>query len=172
MEHRLSAVDNSISAACSSRSPAQVVTARRNSPSLVPTRYVKLYPPQLIVHRGTDTRLQPTDPAIYIPNNYNGFNTLTYTAPGGPTATCAPAGSNPTPVVSSTSTARATTTPVVTSSSTARVTSTTVPVATPTATGPTVSKYGQCGGIGYTGNTVCVAGSTCTKANDYYSQCL
>ncbi|KAG9077487.1 hypothetical protein FS749_010612 [Ceratobasidium sp. UAMH 11750] len=40
-----------------------------------------------------------------------------------------------------------------------------------TATG-TVPKYGQCGGIGYTGPTTCASGSTCTYSNDYYSQCL
>ncbi|KAG6913138.1 Exoglucanase 1, partial [Tephrocybe rancida] len=33
-------------------------------------------------------------------------------------------------------------------------------------------KYGQCGGIGYTGPTICAAGSTCTLNNEYYSQCL
>ncbi|KDQ10377.1 glycoside hydrolase family 5 protein [Botryobasidium botryosum FD-172 SS1] len=35
-----------------------------------------------------------------------------------------------------------------------------------------VPVYGQCGGIGYNGSTVCDAGSTCVKSNDYYSQCL
>jgi len=32
--------------------------------------------------------------------------------------------------------------------------------------------YQQCGGIGWTGATTCVSGSTCTVLNDYYSQCL
>ncbi|KXN89756.1 4-O-methyl-glucuronoyl methylesterase [Leucoagaricus sp. SymC.cos] len=32
--------------------------------------------------------------------------------------------------------------------------------------------WGQCGGIGWTGLTQCVAGAACTKLNDYYSQCL
>ncbi|KAF3929753.1 hypothetical protein ABW19_dt0202063 [Dactylella cylindrospora] len=32
--------------------------------------------------------------------------------------------------------------------------------------------WGQCGGIGWTGPTTCVSGSTCVKQNDYYSQCL
>ncbi|KAL0949520.1 hypothetical protein HGRIS_009571 [Hohenbuehelia grisea] len=36
----------------------------------------------------------------------------------------------------------------------------------------TAPKYGQCGGIGWTGPTQCESGSTCTKSNDYYSQCL
>ncbi|KAK7687290.1 hypothetical protein QCA50_009795 [Cerrena zonata] len=45
------------------------------------------------------------------------------------------------------------------------------PPATSTAAAGTVQKYQQCGGAGWTGATVCVAGSTCTKLNDYYSQC-
>ncbi|KAF8193945.1 carbohydrate-binding module family 1 protein/Glycoside hydrolase family 5 protein [Mycena galopus ATCC 62051] len=32
--------------------------------------------------------------------------------------------------------------------------------------------YSQCGGIGWTGATTCVAGSVCTVSNAYYSQCL
>jgi len=32
--------------------------------------------------------------------------------------------------------------------------------------------YGQCGGIGWSGATTCASGSVCTKANDYYSQCI
>ncbi|KAL0936772.1 glycoside hydrolase family 5 protein [Colletotrichum truncatum] len=32
--------------------------------------------------------------------------------------------------------------------------------------------YGQCGGIGWTGPTTCVARWTCQKQNDWYSQCL
>ncbi|KAF6816049.1 endoglucanase B [Colletotrichum plurivorum] len=32
--------------------------------------------------------------------------------------------------------------------------------------------YGQCGGSGWTGPTTCVAGWTCQKQNDWYSQCL
>lgn len=33
-------------------------------------------------------------------------------------------------------------------------------------------KYSQCGGLSYNGSNMCVAGSTCTYSNDYYSQCL
>jgi beta-xylosidase len=36
----------------------------------------------------------------------------------------------------------------------------------------TQSKYGQCGGSGYVGPTLCAAGSTCSVGNPYYSQCL
>ncbi|KAG9051771.1 Manganese dependent endoglucanase Eg5A [Serendipita sp. 407] len=32
--------------------------------------------------------------------------------------------------------------------------------------------WGQCGGINWTGSTTCVSGSTCTKLNDWYYQCL
>ncbi|EPS35168.1 hypothetical protein H072_11454 [Dactylellina haptotyla CBS 200.50] len=32
--------------------------------------------------------------------------------------------------------------------------------------------WGQCGGIGWTGPTTCVAGTTCTYQNDWYYQCL
>nr|QNS31431.1 XYN5 [Ceratobasidium cereale] len=34
-----------------------------------------------------------------------------------------------------------------------------------------VAVWGQCGGIGYSGSTVCDPGSTCVRTNDYYSQC-
>ncbi|EPS45470.1 hypothetical protein H072_525 [Dactylellina haptotyla CBS 200.50] len=32
--------------------------------------------------------------------------------------------------------------------------------------------WGQCGGIGWTGPTSCVAGAACVSGNDYYYQCL
>ena len=34
-----------------------------------------------------------------------------------------------------------------------------------------VALYGQCGGIGYTGPTTCVAGSFCMHYNDWYCEC-
>ncbi|TBU24276.1 hypothetical protein BD309DRAFT_650368 [Dichomitus squalens] len=36
----------------------------------------------------------------------------------------------------------------------------------------TAPQYGQCGGQGWTGATVCPSGWTCTFSNSYYSQCL
>jgi len=36
--------------------------------------------------------------------------------------------------------------------------------------GCTSQKWAQCGGIGFTGCTTCVSGTTCTKLNDWYSQ--
>lgn len=38
--------------------------------------------------------------------------------------------------------------------------------------GGTVPKWGQCGGQGYTGQTVCASGSTCQYSSQWYSQCL
>ncbi|THH30289.1 hypothetical protein EUX98_g3912 [Antrodiella citrinella] len=46
------------------------------------------------------------------------------------------------------------------------------PTGTPPPTGGTVAQYGQCGSIGWTGATVCVANFKCTVLNAYYSQCL
>nr|Q00023.1 RecName: Full=Cellulose-growth-specific protein; Flags: Precursor [Agaricus bisporus]AAA53434.1 cellulose-growth-specific protein [Agaricus bisporus] len=52
---------------------------------------------------------------------------------------------------------------------------TTTPITTsppPTSTPGTIPQYGQCGGIGWTGGTGCVAPYQCKVINDYYSQCL
>jgi len=38
--------------------------------------------------------------------------------------------------------------------------------------GCSVAKWGQCGGQGWTGCTLCASGSTCQAANQWYSQCL
>ena len=62
-------------------------------------------------------------------------------------------------------------TKAVTSATSTKATSTTAPAVTSSAAG-TAAKWDQCGGNGYTGPTVCVSGTTCTKQNDYYSQCL
>jgi len=63
----------------------------------------------------------------------------------------------------STTTAVGTTSAVVTSSAAATTT---------VAAAGNLAKYSQCGGIGWTGSGTCVAGTTCTVSNDYYSQCL
>ncbi|EAW06831.1 putative 1,4-beta-D-glucan-cellobiohydrolyase [Aspergillus clavatus NRRL 1] len=65
-----------------------------------------------------------------------------------------------------------TTTKPATSTTTTKATTT----ATTNTTGPTgtgvAQPWAQCGGIGYSGPTQCAAPYTCTKQNDYYSQCL
>lgn len=64
---------------------------------------------------------------------------------------------------STTSAAASTTAAVPTSSASA----------TTSAAGPTQTKYGQCGGTGYTGITTCVSGTTCQAISaPYYYQCL
>lgn len=43
---------------------------------------------------------------------------------------------------------------------------------TPPGGGATVAQWGQCGGQGWTGATVCASPYTCKASNAYYSQCL
>jgi cellulose 1,4-beta-cellobiosidase len=53
------------------------------------------------------------------------------------------------------------------------VTTTSQPPVTTTSQAPgnQQSQWGQCGGVGYSGPTVCRSPYTCHKINDYYSQC-
>ena len=46
------------------------------------------------------------------------------------------------------------------------------PTQQPPVNEPTSPRWGQCGGNGWNGPKACVAGTTCTKLNDYYYQCL
>jgi cellulase len=72
-----------------------------------------------------------------------------------------------TPVSSSSSSSMKMTTTTTKSTSTTAQTSTTTSVS-----GPTQSHWGQCGGNGYGGPTVCASPYTCKFQNPYYSQCL
>lgn len=60
-----------------------------------------------------------------------------------------------------------TTTTLVTTTTTKTTTTTS---ATATATG-TVGEWGQCGGIGYTGSTVCASPYVCVELSEWWSQC-
>ncbi|KAJ7726335.1 cellulase [Mycena maculata] len=51
-------------------------------------------------------------------------------------------------------------------------TTTSAPTGPTQPTGGSLTKYSQCGGIGWTGSGTCVSGTTCTVLNAYYSQCL
>lgn len=63
-------------------------------------------------------------------------------------------------------------TATATSTTTATTVSTsTTSSSTSTSTG-VAAHWGQCGGLGWTGPTVCASGYTCTYSNDWYSQCL
>ncbi|KAG8928756.1 hypothetical protein FRC02_006503 [Tulasnella sp. 418] len=96
-----------------------------------------------------------TDPGIKI-NIYNPVP-KTYTIPGPRPFTCSGGGGGS---GGSTPASPSSTKPTSTSSSSG---------STATATAP---RYGQCGGIGWTGPTVCVSPYVCTKSSDFYSQCL
>ncbi|TDL15869.1 cellulase [Rickenella mellea] len=52
-----------------------------------------------------------------------------------------------------------------------KTTTTTSKATGPTGGGGTVPQWGQCGGIGWNGGTVCVSPYTCHVSNPYYSQC-
>ena len=68
----------------------------------------------------------------------------------------------------STSTSKTSTSTSKTSTSTSKTSTT----SSAPATSATAAHWGQCGGQGWTGPTVCVTGTTCQKQNDWYSQCL
>ncbi|RVD90391.1 uncharacterized protein DFL_001357 [Arthrobotrys flagrans] len=87
-------------------------------------------------------------------------------------------GSGVTPTTTSTTTAvrttttSSTTTPRTTLTTIRTTTTTTAQTTTTAAGGQAQQKWGQCGGVGWTGPTNCVEGSTCQVLNPYYSQCL
>ena len=58
------------------------------------------------------------------------------------------------------------------SGGTTTTTSTMTSTTTTGSPGPTQTHWGQCGGQGYTGPTVCASPYTCTYSNPFYSQCL
>jgi len=116
-----------------------------------------------------------SDPGIDI-NVYSSTadSTYTYTIPGPPLYTCG--GSSPAssakPV---SSTSKSSSSIKTTSTSSVKTTSTSSSKTTSTSAGGgggTVAHYGQCGGSGYSGPTVCASPYTCTVSNQYYSQCL
>ncbi|KAJ3095663.1 hypothetical protein HK100_005762 [Physocladia obscura] len=76
-----------------------------------------------------------------------------------------------TTTTTTTSATKTTTTTLVPSSSTTTTSATTAKSTATTTAANCAVKYGECGGIGWTGATCCVS-STCTFVNAYYSQCL
>lgn len=109
-----------------------------------------------------------TDPG-YTVNIYTNFHN--YTVPGPAVFSCNGGGSNPatSQAPSTPTTTKAPATTLVTSTKAAPATTTT---SSGSSGGCSVAKWGQCGGSGFTGCTTCAAGSTCSKINDYYSQCV
>ncbi|KAG8969939.1 hypothetical protein FRC05_000790 [Tulasnella sp. 425] len=80
-----------------------------------------------------------------------------------------PASAAATTTTTATTTKTTTTTTTKTTTTTTKATTTTT---TSSSSGGTVAGYGQCGGQGWTGGTVCVSGYTCVYQNDWYSQCV
>lgn len=72
---------------------------------------------------------------------------------------------------SSTTTTQTSSTTTTTKSTTTTTKSTTTSTTSSATSTATSSPYGQCGGQGYTGPTICPKGWTCTYSNPYYSQC-
>ncbi|KAG8857647.1 hypothetical protein FRB96_005665 [Tulasnella sp. 330] len=108
------------------------------------------------------------DPGVNIDIYSTAAQTETnYTIPGPRVWPGFTGGSTSVPPVSNT----VTSTPI-TSIKPTTVTSTSKVTTTSSASGPTVTHYGQCGGIGWTGPTVCAAPYTCQVSSAYYSQCL
>jgi len=89
-----------------------------------------------------------------------------------PTSTKSSAPTSAAPTSAAPTTAAPTTTKATTSTKAPTTLSTSVATSAAPSSGPTAPKYGQCGGQGWTGATVCAAGSTCKVSNQYYSQCL
>jgi len=106
----------------------------------------------------TETTYQIPGPPIY--PGFSGISTGTTT-----TGTTGTTGTTTTTKSSTTSTKTSSTS--TTSSKTTTTTTTTT-----SASGATQTHYGQCGGTGYSGPTVCASPYTCTYSSAYYSQCL
>lgn len=103
--------------------------------------------------------------AYYMDNSVSSPSSLSITLSGGNIATTLPAYSVVTFIFSSTGSTSSTTTTIVNS-----ITSTTT-TASATSTG-LAQHWGQCGGQGWTGPSVCASPYTCQSVNPYYSQCL
>lgn len=62
--------------------------------------------------------------------------------------------------------------PSTVSATSSASTATTTAEPTGTSGSGAVARWGQCGGMNWTGATTCESGYSCQKQNDYYSQCL
>nr|AAM22493.1 family 61 endoglucanase [Phanerodontia chrysosporium] len=112
----------------------------------------------------------PYDPGILVQLYKITPTTPNYTIPGGPVLLPGGSGDWAQDVFGTGSVSSSAPAPPPTSFSTSTPLSTIS--SAPTSSVVLVAKYGQCGGLTYTGPTTCVSGTTCTALNDYYSQCL
>ncbi|PAV17130.1 glycoside hydrolase family 61 [Pyrrhoderma noxium] len=108
-----------------------------------------------------------SDPGITVNIYYPPLTS--YTIPGPSVFSCSNSGTtNPSSPATSSSLSSIPQSSTTVASSSTVVESSSAPVST----GSTAAQYAQCGGTGFTGPTVCASPFTCTKLNDYYSQCL
>ncbi|KAJ7476063.1 glycoside hydrolase [Mycena latifolia] len=112
---------------------------------------------------GQPTAASATLSGVVVTGSAPGFSMVTFILSG------AGSGGSTTISSSSTSTTTTTTTTVVTTPTT---TSTATTTTTTSTGGGGAAHWAQCGGIGWTGATTCVAPFTCQVLNDYYYQCL
>ncbi|KAK4230419.1 polysaccharide monooxygenase [Podospora fimiseda] len=141
-----------------------------NSPAGVPaTSFYRAADPGILFNPFVSNPQYPVPGPALIPGVPSSIAQSTSVATRTASATVGGA-TAPVPPVTTSAAAPVTTTARPTST---LVTSTTAaPVTTAPSTGPAQSKWGQCGGNGWTGPTVCVAGSTCSVINDWYHQCV
>jgi len=112
---------------------------------------------------------------VYVGTNGRGVLYAQGTVQGGGGNSTSSSSPSSTAKTSSTTTRMSSTSSVRTSSTltTSTRASSSSSSAQPTATdGPTAPRWGQCGGIGWTGPTRCESPYACQKQNDWYHQCL
>lgn len=113
----------------------------------------------------------PTTVESTYPNAYVIYSNIK-TGPLNSTFTGSTSGSSSSSTTTTTSKTSTTSTTSKTSTTTTTKTSTTTTTTSSGSSTTGAAHYAQCGGIGWTGATTCVSPYTCTKQNDYYSQCL
>ncbi|KAK4210159.1 glycosyl hydrolase family 61-domain-containing protein [Rhypophila decipiens] len=154
----------------------EVTGSGSNLPAGVPATsfYTPTDPGILFSLYTTPLRYPVPGPAL-IPGAVSSIQQSSSVATSTGTAT-PPGGAQPTPPMPTVIFPTTTTTPAVTvRPTTLQTTTTAAPPQITTflpAPGGTQSKWGQCGGSGYTGPTACAAGSSCSVLNPYYAQCV
>nr|AXF92943.1 polysaccharide monooxygenase [Humicola insolens] len=155
----------------------RVTGGGNNQPSGVPgTQLYKASDPGILFNPWVANPQYPVPGPALIPGAVSSIPQSRSTATATGTATRPGADTDPTgvpPVVTTTSApAQVTTTTSSRTTSLPQITTTFATSTTPPPPAATQSKWGQCGGNGWTGPTVCAPGSSCNKLNDWYSQCI
>lgn len=114
-----------------------------------------------------------TSPLTYImPGPTLGLGLSSSVAQGSSTATATSSATVPGNVGTGGTSSRSTTGPKSTSRATTRPNPSSAITTSAPASAGTQSLYGQCGGSGYSGPTICASPAACTTLNAYYAQCL